>query len=176
MDIQRIEEFSITNEQAQDIHQLLATCFSGYPNGRTYHKQLPNFRFLAYEAADLIGHLAVEHRMIAVDHQPFVIFGVVDICVAPAFRQKQVAATLLLKLEQLGHQNNIDFIMLTAGAADLYLKNGYQLHSNSCRWLFISDHQTLGVKHHHLAEALLVKSLGEKKWTGGVVDFLGTVF
>lgn len=176
MEIERIEEFNITVTQKKEIHQLLAACFPGYPKGRTYYKQLPNFRYLVYHQKKLVGHLAVEHRMIAVDQTPCVIFGVVDICVALDFRQQQVAATLLQQLEQLGAENNIDFILLTATEPELYLKNGYQLYSNTCRWLFINEHQTLGVKNRHLAEALLVKPLKEKKWSTGIVDFLGTVF
>ena len=176
MDIQRIEEFKITDHQKKVIHQLLSACFSGYPKGRIYYKQLPNFRYLAYLDDQLIGHLAVEHRMIAIDQKPYSILGVVDICVAKEHRGKNIAATLLLELEKLGIENNIDFIILTATEHHFYLKNGYKLFSNNCRWLFINEHQTLGVKNRYLPEALLIKSLGEKKWSEGIVDFLGTVF
>ncbi len=176
MEIQRIEELKITDQQKKAIHQLLATCFSGYPEGRIYYKQLPNFRYLAYQEDHLIGHLAVEHRMISIDQKPYSILGVVDICVADEHRGKNIAATLLQHLEELGIENKIDFIILTATEHNLYLKNGYELFSNSCRWLFINEHQTLGVKNRYLPEALLVKPLGENKWSEGTVDFLGTVF
>jgi len=176
MDIQRIEEFRITPDQKEAIQQLLVDCFPGYPLGRTYFKQLPNFRYLVFKKEQVIAHLAVEHRMIALDQKPYAIFGVVDICVAPEHRKQNIAATLLDQLENLGRKHLIDFIILTASENQLYLNNGYQIQSNTCRWLFINDHQTLGVKNHHLSDALLVKSLGGKEWTPGVVDFLGTVF
>lgn len=176
MDIQRIEEFKINNTQKKAIHQLLAECFSGYPKGRTYLKQLPSFRYLVYQKNQLIGHLAVEHRMIAMDQKPYAVFGVVDICIAADHRDKNIASTLLHQLEQLGIENNIDFVILTATEHSFYLKNGYKLFSNNCRWLFINEHQTLGVKNGHLSEALLIKPLGTVKWSKGIVDFLGTVF
>ncbi len=176
MNLLRIEEFKITSAQKIAIQQLLTECFPGYPKGRTYYKQLPNFRYLAYQDHQLIGHLAVEHRMIAIDQQPFSIFGVVDFCVATKFRGRRSASTLLRKLEELGKEHQIDFILLTASDYQLYLNNGYQLHSNTCRWLFISDHQTLGVKNQHLSDTILVKALAEKKWSAGTVDFLGPVF
>ena len=176
MNIERIEELKISATKRKEIHQLLDNCFPGYPKGRTYYKQLPSFRYLAYQEEKLIGHLSVEHRMIAIDQKPFAIFGVTDVCVAKEFRQKSIGATLLNKVEDLGKNHQIDFILLTATEHDLYLKNGYELHSNTCRWLFINDHQTLGVKNQHLAEALLIKPLGVQKWSDGMVDFLGTVF
>jgi len=176
MDLHRIEEFSITNGQQKAIHQLLANCFPGYPKDRTYYKQLPNFRYLAFQEDQLIGHLAVEHRIIAIDQKPFTIFGVVDICVAPRFKGKKLATTLLDHLEKLGREHQIDFVILTASEHQLYLKNGYQLHSHTCRWLFINDHQTLGVKNQHLENTILVKGLGELKWSEGTVDFLGEIF
>ncbi len=176
MDLQRIEEFKVSVAQKKAISQLLAECFPGYPKDRTYYKQLPNFRFLAYEEGKLIGHLAVDHRMIAIDQQPFSIFGVVDICIAPKFRGKQLATTLLDQLEKLGQAHQIDFVLLTASDHQIYLKNGYQLHSNTCRWLFMSDHQTLGVKNQHLTDTILVKTLGKKVWSGEMVDFLGPIF
>ena len=114
--------------------------------------------------------------MIAIDQKPYPIFGVVDICVSNQHRGKNIAATLLQHLEKLGIENKIDFIMLTANEHHLYLNNGYELFSNSCRWLFINEHQTLGVKNRFLPEAVLVKPLAEKRWSEGILDFLGTVF
>jgi len=176
MDIQRIEEFKITSSQKEAIQLLLSECFSGYPKDRTYYKQLPTFRYLAFQKDQLIGHLAVDHRMIAINQQPFSIFGVVDFCIATKFQGKKLATTLLDQLEKLGRKHQLDFVLLTATDHQLYLKNGYQLHSNTCRWLFINDHQTLGVKNQHLPNTILVKALGKKQWLGETVDFLGEIF
>lgn len=176
MTLSRIEEFQLTDQQQDEIHQLLHICFEGYPAGRTYFKQLPNFRYLAYHNDQLVGHLAVEHRMMALNQTPTRVFGVVDICVHPDFRHRQIASTLLKKLEELGKNHQIDFIVLTGTDHDFYKKMGYDLHTNTCRWLLINDHQTLGVHHRQLQDCILVKSLGTKKWSEGVVDFLGAVF
>ncbi len=176
MDILRIEEFRITPKQEKAIVQLLAECFPGYPEHRTYYKQLPNFRYLAFQEKQLVGHLAVEHRVISIDQKPFSIFGVVDICVAAQFRGQELASDLLRQLEKLGRENNIDFMLLTATDHPFYLNNGYQRHHQYCRWLFISDHQTLGVKNQHLQSTLLVKALGTTTWPEGTLDFLGEIF
>jgi len=176
MTILRIEEFQISNDQHQAIQHLLAECFEGYPADRSYFKQLPSFRFLTYDNDQLIGHLAVEHRMISVADQPATIFGVVDICVHPDFRHQQIASTLLDKLEKLGRKHQINFVLLTATDHQLYTNLGYNVCSHPCRWLLIRDHKTMGVHHRRLDNSLLVKSLGEQIWPAGVVDFLGEVF
>lgn len=176
MTIQRIEEFQITPEQHQAIHQLLTHCFDGYPPDRTYFKQLPSFRFLAFEDTHLIAHLAVEHRMISVAEQPASIFGVVDICVHPDFRHQQIASSLLTKLELLGKQHQINFMVLTSADHQLYTNLNYTVCSHPCRWLFVNNHKTLGVHHRRLDDSLLVKALGKRSWPEGVVDFLGVVF
>lgn len=176
MNISRIEEFKIPPAQHEQIHDLLQICFEGYPKGRTYFKQLPSFRYLAKQDNHLVAHLAVEHRMMAINQTPVRVFGVVDICVHPDFRQQKIASTLLHKLETLGRNHHIDFIVLTATDHDFYQKSGYTLHTNTCRWLLINNHQTLGVHNRQLNDCILVKALGQRKWLAGEVDFLGEVF
>lgn len=176
MQIQRLEEFLISSTIHQQIAQLLVDCFSEYPHQRSYLKQQPSFRYLVWEANQLIAHLGVEHRKIRVADSVCSIFGVADLCVHQAHQSQKIASTLLSQLEQLGQDNGIDFIVLTSGEHQFYQKNGFNLVQNTCRWLMINEHQTLGVAHRRIEESLMVKTLGDKPWKSGLVDFLGHIF
>lgn len=176
MTIKRQEEFRISPDDHKAIERLLALCFSDYPKDRSYYKQAPDFRFLVWEDQQLIGHMAVEHRMINVAGSLAKIFGVVDLCVEQAFRGHKIASQLLQKLEKLGKRHQIDFILLTASEHQLYKKNGFFLVNNTFRWLILHEHQTLGVGSRRFKDSVMVKSLGKMEWEEGLVDLLGHVF
>ena len=61
-----------------------------------------NFSIPGWEGKQLIGHMAVEHRLINASGRKVHIFGVVDLCVSKAFQHKKIASTLLNNLEKLG--------------------------------------------------------------------------
>ena len=176
MKVERLEEFKIDEATNLQIQQLLKESFSDYPNGRSYYKQVPCFRFLVWEEKQLIGHMAVEFRLINVGGVVARIFGVIDLCVAVAFQSKKIGSKLLNELESLGKTSNIDFLLLIAKDQEVYKKNGFESADNSCRWLLINNHQTFGVGQRGLDNSLMVKTLGTKKWNEGTLDFLGHVF
>lgn len=176
MTIKRIEEFKITNLQHQNIGLLLKTCFSAYPDNRSFYKQYPSFRFLVFENKSIIAHLAIVHRLVKVEEENFTIFGVSDLCVHPDFQHQKIASILLEKLETLSKKNNIDFILLIAQDQKFYKKNGFKSFNNNCRWLIINETQSLGIAQRNLDHALMIKPLTDKKWNKGTVDFLGNLF
>jgi len=176
MEIRRIEEFEIDPTIEKSIQELLRKCFVEYPRNRTYYKQIPSFRYLVYKEKELIGHMAVEHRMMNIGGIVAKVFGVVDICISTDFQHQKVGSTLLQSLEDLGKKHAIDFIVLIAQDHQFYQSNGYHLHTNTCRWLMINEHQTLGVNHRNIDDSLMIKTLGDKKWNQGLVDFLGYAF
>ncbi|MEM9822839.1 MAG: GNAT family N-acetyltransferase [Bacteroidota bacterium] len=176
MTIQRQEEFCLSAQDHRAIEKLLAMCFPEYPKGRTYYKQIPDFRFLVWEANQLIGHLAVEHRLINVAGSIAKIFGVVDLCVDQAFQDRKIASQLLQELETLGKSNGIDFLLLAAAQHRLYQNNGFQLVNNTFRWLIINDHQTFGVGNRRIKDSMMIKALGKQQWKTGQIDLLGPVF
>ena len=176
MKIHRLEEFFINQQQHQQIGELLQQCFSSYPKHRSFYKQVPNFRFLVFEKNNLIGHLAIIHRLIKVGQENFTIFGVSDLCVHPNYQQKNIASILLKDLEILGKDNNIDFILLIAQDQKFYLKNNYKSFNNNCRWLIINELESLGLTQRSLDSALMIKPLNQKKWNDGMVDFMGSLF
>jgi len=176
MRIQRIEEFKINKKRHSEISELLQLCFSSYPADRSFYKQFPSFRYLVFEEKKLIAHLAIIHRMIKVGEENFVIFGVSDLCVHPDFQKNKIASVLLQELEVLGKKHHIDFIALIAQEQKFYKKNKFKVYNNDCRWLIINERQSLGLAQRNLDNALMIKSLGEKKWKDGMVDFLGCLF
>ena len=174
--IRRVDEFQIGAALRQEIAGMLERAFPGYPKGRNYYMQLPVFRFLATENGAIIGHLAVEHRMVNMGGVPVRVFGVSDLCVEDAFRGKRIGSLLIEKLEQEGIDSGVDFILLVASDKDFYRLNGYEQVKNPCRWVSIENHHTLELVQRSLAGDLMVKSLGSKKWGEGLVDLLGTMF
>lgn len=176
MKVQRLEEFQISETEQKAIRRLLESSFSEYPGDRIYLKQLPDFRYLVWDKDEIIAHMAVEHRMINNSGDPCRIFGIVDLCVAEPYQHQKYATQLLQQLEELGEQHQVDFVVLTAKEHQLYQNNGYQLVENTCTWLLIQSHQTIGVVRRRLEQCLMVKALGEKKWQAGHMDFLGYAF
>ncbi len=174
--IQAVEEYRLRPTQQMQVGQLLRQSFADYPKDRIYYKQIPTFRLLAFEKRTLVGHLAVEFRLINIGGAITRIFGVTDVCVAESFQSQKLATTLLDELSTLGQSQDIDFIILFADQHDLYLNNGFELVNNVCRWLIINNHQSLGLSHRRLENCLLVKSLNGAVWGDGVIDFLGHVF
>ena len=174
--LQRVEEFHINPGLRQEIAGLLERSFPGYPGKRTYFMQLPAFRFLATLNGSLVGHLAVEHRMINVSGDPARIFGVADLCVERSFQHQGVGTLLLESVFSEGITSGVDFVVLVASNQEFYYPLGFISVNNPCRWVSIQEHQTLEVVQRRLAGDVLVKSLSGKKWGEGLVDFLGTMF
>ena len=133
----RIEEYKIGARTHDKIRDLLRRGFTGYPADRSYFQQIPTFRYLVYQEKQLIGHMAVEHRMINMSEEVYAIFGIVDFCVDPDFQSLRIATHLLSEVEAEARKYGIDFLVLVAKDHGLYEKMGYQLRENICRWLII---------------------------------------
>ena len=172
-----IDEFRITPLQEQQIRQILNVSFPNddFTQSRTYLKQLPQRRLFAWSDNELIGHMGVEHRVIGLSTGPATIFGVIDLCIDSKYRGRGVASTMLNRLEQLGRENNVDFLVLFADDARLYLRNGFRHPGNRLRWLKIDEHETIGIGEE-VVDALMVKEIAHHPWPNGLVDFLGYLF
>ena len=96
----RLEEYKISKEEHQEIHKLLKRSFTEYPEGKSYFKQVPGFRYLIYHHKKMIGHMAVEYRMINIANENTPVFGVSDLCVCPEYQSQNIASTLLQKLDK----------------------------------------------------------------------------
>ena len=170
-----IDEPDLTDKDETSLHGLLAVCFPGYPD-RTYYKQLPHQRILAWDGAELVGHLGIDKRVMALAGQAIRTLGLVDVCVAPGWRSLGIGSALLAEAEKLGRRGRFQFAILFADDPRLYEANGYRYAENPCVWLKINEHQTLGIATEALPTALMVKPLGSEPWRPGVLDLLGYLF
>lgn len=177
MRIEQIIEYDIEPRLHDAIIALKNCCFPDTAKPRSYFKQLPHFRYLAYEDDTLVGHMGVDHRVISVGESVFTIFGVIDLCVSENHRGKGVASKMLEQLSTLAKAKNIDFLFLVASDHRLYEKNGFQLISTYLTWLRINDHKNYGVVVEKIDEELMIKQIGQKHWPNhDPVDLLGYLF
>ena len=174
--IDQIAEIDISAAVHTQINQLLSSCFSGYPKERSYLKQLPHFRLLVTNQNELIGHAAIDHRLISVGNDVFKIFGLADVCVDEAFQSKNLASQMLKRLEEVAEQSDIDYLLLFTNQQSFYKKNGFKIVDNVCRWVFINDNHTLGVSQRNLGKSIMIKSISNKKWGDGMLDLMGHIF
>jgi len=172
-----IDEFRISPEQREQIRALLQLCFPDTESNasRTYLKQMPPRRLLVWDGTSLVAHMGLEHRAINLAGQPATIFGVIDLCVRPGARSRGVGSKILAWVEDLGRRHDIEFIVLFALDARLYLSNGYTAPGNPLRWVKIHEHQLFGLAEEVLPE-LMVKPLTSRPWEQGLVDLVGYQF
>nr|WP_160042662.1 GNAT family N-acetyltransferase [Paenibacillus sp. USDA918EY] len=160
MKIEKVFEYDLSNELEAAIQELLIDSFPDiYPKDRIYFKQLPHFRFLAFnEENQLIGHVGLEYRVMNLNGKPVKILGVID----------------LLEVDQFSEGRNIDFILLFTDKMNFYLRNGYKPVKNKCKWMKIDyETQTINGIGHEEVDQLMIKEVGKTVWSGGDLDFLG---
>ncbi len=172
-----IDEFRIDASQSVAIRELLAASFpeASFTASRIYAKQVPGRRFLATKDGRLVGHVALEHRVIGTTDGPVKIFGIIDVCVATSHRGQGIASQLLGAVETLAGDFAVDFLMLFADDARLYERNGFVPISNRLRWMKVHEHETIGIGDEPVEEAM-IKSVSDRSWPSGVVDLLGYLF
>ena len=176
MILHRVEEFQLSPAIHTKIRSLLALSFEDYPSERNFLHQTPSFRYLMLDDKALIGHMAVDHRIIQLDGQAISIFGITDICVHPEHQHQQSATKMITELETLAKEHQVEALMLFTNLFPLYTKLGFVKQPNKCRWLMIQNNVSLGVARRSLEDCLMVKMLSDKTWTDGEVDLLGHVF
>jgi predicted N-acetyltransferase YhbS len=177
MRLDQIEEYRIDFVTQNAIQALLQKSFEFYPSDRIFYKQVPSFRLLLWDKDILAAQVGIVFRVISLDKQPFRIFGLMDLCVDENYRSRRIGSKILKKIEKIGQENNIDFILLLGGIQDYYQQKGFQMVENSCRWVLLKDYETLGIINRKIPETLLIKSLSDKKWDENAnLDLMGFVF
>ncbi len=126
MSLQRFTEYEIEPNLHEEITALKNECFPEEAKDRSYYKQLPHFRYLAFDKEQLIGQMGVDHRMIMVGTEVVSIFGLIDVCISEEFRQQGIASEMIDEVSDLAKSAEIDFLMLVADDHRLYLKNGFR--------------------------------------------------
>ncbi|MFF3102578.1 GNAT family N-acetyltransferase [Viridibacillus arvi] len=177
--MKKVIECEIDNELSENIQELLTASFQGiYPNNRIYFKQVPHFRYLAFnEEKHLLAQVGLDYRVMNLNGEPIKVLGIIDLCVSKEFRSKGIASLLLSEIDKYCVKKDIEFLLLFADNKTLYLKNGFKTVKNKCKWLKIDDrNQTiLGIGYEEISE-LMIKKIGKKEWTEGDLDFLGYLY
>ena len=177
MELVQIEEYNLSIQNKKQIAELLGTCFPDYPTDKIFHRQMPQFRLLAYAGHDLLGQMSVVVRNIGLNNQSYPILGVSDFCVLPSQQKKGIATSLLSAVENIGKSNNFAFLLLIASNPSFYLKKGFISCRNLCRWVMLSNEKTMGIVERCLEPALMVKAIGSTSWPQEEkVDFMGHLF
>ena len=177
MEIARTIEFDIPEKIHQQITELRNTCFSAKnAKPRSYYKQLPHFRYLAFAENMLVAHMGVDHRVISLGNSIVSIFGVIDLCVKPSHQGQGIASKILALLTDLAVEKSVDFLFLVADDNRIYLKNGFQSISHYCSWLRIHEHKNYGVAVEKIEEDFMIKQTSNKSWIDEPIDLLGYMF
>ncbi|OXS99072.1 GNAT family N-acetyltransferase [Notoacmeibacter marinus] len=172
-----VPEYEIDTRTASQIVALLDESFPDTFDGRTYFKQLPHFRYLAFEGETVIGQLGVDHRVIRVGGNIIRIFGIIDLCVRLAHRGAGLASDLLKQVESLAAASNVDFLVLMGDVDTLYIANGFH-HVNPAmtKWLAVEDVESVTIIERDLSDCFLVKPLRHTRWPVGNIDMIGYLF
>ena len=175
--IQYVPEYNITAQMTAALTTLLEGSFPDTFDGRTYFKQVPHFRYLAFDGETLMGQLGVDHRVIRVGGEIVRIFGIIDLCVTQSHRNAGIATQLLAQVEGLATPANVDFLVLMGDIDTLYLRNGFQhVTPAPTKWLAVEDVESVSVIERDLSDCFLIKPLNNKQWPAGQIDMLGYLF
>ena len=157
------------------IATLLDACFDGVHGGRTWFKQIPHERLLAWSGNDLMGHVGMECRVVRVGEAVVPILGIVDLCVAPAARRQGIGAALLQGAEERARGQS--FALAMADDPRLCQRAGYSLlHATNVTFLAIDELRCHSVIRRDLSGIFMVKQLAFDAWPDGPIDLLGHLF
>ena len=118
--------------------ELLDDAFPEIFEGRTFYKQQPHHRLLAFAHERLVGHIGIDLRAITIGDKVHEILGISDLCVLPEMRGQSVGSALIDAAERVGVGR--DFAILFADDHRIYETNGCHLIEPALtRWLAIDD-------------------------------------
>lgn len=175
----RFTGHSVADSQAPSrdaaIAGLLDACFGGAHEGRTFFKQVPHRRLLAWNGDGLVGHVGMDLRAVRVDEATVPVLGIVDLCVAPAARRQGIGTALLQAAEERAEGQS--FALAMADDPRLYHRAGYNLiHAADVTFLAIDELRCHSVVRRDLSEVFMVKRLAGNAWPDGPIDLLGHLF
>jgi N-acetylglutamate synthase-like GNAT family acetyltransferase len=177
MKFEFIDEFKINEKTKNQISELLKICFSDEDyGGRTYFKQIPQYRILVKENGNLIGQLGLDYRIMTINKKPIRVLGVIDLLVSPEKQKLGIGTKMLDKLNRIAEQNriNVDFILLVADKHKFYEKSGFKLTKQNVKWFATENHINYGIQEGKFDNCLMIKQIGRTKWEDDTeLDMLG---
>jgi len=176
MKIIKLNEYDIDSKLEKSLQNLLIESFPDVcPKDRIYYKQIPHFRYLAYDKEALIAHVGLDYRVMNLNGNAIKVLGIIDLCVKKEYRGKNIASILLSKIDAFSRIYNLDFLLLFADIETVYTRNGFIHAKNICKWLKIDEYKTLGIGEEKIEE-LMIKKIGHKNWEDGYLDMLGYLY
>ncbi len=171
-----IPEHEINEAQLVQITELRNACFPDHSAPRSYAKQLPHSRYLAFDGNKLIAYTGIDFRVIRLGNFPVTTLGIIDLCVSSEYRSRGIASKMLEDLSVIATESVADFMILFADDSRLYERNGFERKQNTCSWLKIDEHKNHGIGSENLADCLMVKAVASISWSNDDVDLLGYLF
>jgi len=174
--IEHIDDWYLSPEQEVAIADLLETCFPGYPVGRSFYRTRPVFRYLALDNNIIIGHCGVDFRTILIGSHHCTIFGIIDLCIHPNYRNSGASKLLMKTLIEYSRHTTIDYIFSFSGEASFYKKFGFIQKDIVCKWLLINNNRSLGIVNRRLIDCVFILPVNSDIWDEEEVDLLGSIF
>jgi GNAT superfamily N-acetyltransferase len=166
---------ALRDDDGPELANLLDDAFPDTFVGRTFYKQKPHHRLLAFEQNRLIGHVGIDLRAITIAGDIYEIIGLIDLCVSSDARAKSIGSALIRAAEAFGAA--CDFSILFADDHRIYLANGYQrIEPAHTRWFAIDELRSHSVIERDLGDCFMAKSLNARPWPRGNIDLLGYLF
>ncbi|MFU0824919.1 GNAT family N-acetyltransferase [Clostridium sp.] len=178
MEILNINEYDIDIKLEKKISDLLVESFGEiYPKDRIYYKQLPHFRFLAFDKDNLVGQVGLDYRVMNLNGVAIKVLGIIDICVKNEYRGKGIGSKLLEVIECFSVEHQMDFLLLFTDVENFYKKNGFVNANVMCKWIKIHEHKIIGIGEEEFKDkGLMIKKVGNKVWKDGNLDMLGYLY
>lgn len=165
-------EIDLSSAQHDAITVLRNQSFPEHTVARSYFKQLPHMRALAYQGEQLVGHMGLDYRAISVGENIHKALGIIDFCVDSACRGQGIGTSMLSQLSDYASTRAVDFIILISEQHDFYTAQGFQRIEALNAWLRLHEHKNYGVALEPVDE-LYIKPISGKTWGDGDVDWLG---
>jgi len=171
MKFQYINDSEVSESLDKALRQLLSTCFVKNQDAQIFSKQryyneMPQHRYLLWQHAQLVAHIAVHEKEVIINNNPISICGIAEVCVHPEYRNQGFVKHLLEKIH-LDRIKQGDGFSVLFGDEEVYGSSGYR-YVNNLKALNPSLEWTV-------AEHTMVLSLN-KDWPTGEVKLSGIPF
>ena len=172
--IQTYDEPTLPAAVQDQLRPLLDDAFPGFFNGRIYVKQQPHFRIIMHEGSDIVGHVALDYRVIRIGLEAVRICFIIDLCVRKDRRGQGMGPKLLEEAEMQARAAGVCFMVLMAELHAFYGRHGFlRIQGVSTKWLAIEDRASHSLVEEDLSDRLMAKPLTEFGWPEGPIDMLG---
>ncbi|WP_108814019.1 GNAT family N-acetyltransferase [Loktanella sp. Alg231-35] len=179
MQIKTIHEIQLTKDDDAAIGALLSRAFGQIGDddfeGRSYYKQRHHLRVLGWEGDHLIGHIALNFRMVTLGDETLPIIGLAEVATHPDHGGKGVASALLEETIKLALDAQATFILLF-GDHPIYTRRGFLPAQNELRYVGIEDGH-INTVITQVTKHLKVMALRDQSWDDTAkLDLLGHIF